>query len=295
MPKRLLITGASGLLGFQVARRALQSAWEVVGTISRHRCPLPIEQPQLDLASEDLSGLAAFVGQYRPDALVHCAAMSEAAQCEANPTAALRVNVAATEALALAADRIGCRFVFISTDLVFDGRGAPYCEESLPSPLGCYGRTKMAAEERVLKLGGGGALVLRTSLLLGPSPSGARSVEERLAAQLAAGKQANLFTDEFRSPVYAPDLAVALLELVEAGQSGLLHLGGPERLSRYALGMLLADHFGWDTRLILAASGRDYPSTPPRPSDVSLDSRRAYALLSTPPRSLGQVFAPRNR
>ncbi|AGY60682.1 dTDP-4-dehydrorhamnose reductase family protein [Gloeobacter kilaueensis] len=286
---RLLLTGVSGLLGYHVAFQALDS-WEVRAIAGRRPLSIKVPAMALDLATAGAEIYRQLLEQIQPQAVIHCAAMSESAQCEQAPERAFQVNVEATDHLARAAARVGSRFIFVSTDLVFDGRAAPYTEASPTGPLGCYARTKRLAEERVL--GYSNALVVRTSLLLGPSPSGERSVEERLGAQLRSGKPAQLFTDEYRSPIHAADLAAALLELAWGNYCGLLHVGGRACVSRYELGWLLARHFGWDARLIAPALGRDFPSEPPRPANVCLDSRRAYELLARSPRPLAQIYPP---
>ncbi len=278
---RLLVTGVSGLLGHHVARQA-PSTWQVTGTVGTRPADTQVETIPFDLCTDP----SALIESLAPDILIHCAAMSESHQCEADPDFAVRVNVDATERLARA--MAGRRFVLVSTDLVFDGAAAPYSEQSTPNPLGWYGRTKAMAEERVQALPN--TLVVRTSLLVGPSPSGRRSVEERLGLQLGAGQPARLFTDEYRSPVFAPDLAAALLVLARGEHSGILHLGGPECLSRYDLGVQLARHFGWDLNLVVPALGSTYPSTPPRPRNVCLDSRRALAVLGKLPRSIAEIY-----
>jgi dTDP-4-dehydrorhamnose reductase len=264
--KRLLVTGVSGLLGDHVARQALEQ-WHVLASVGGFTTQLPI-----DVAITDFSDPGSIVqlGNWEPDVTIHCAAISEGRICDQDPERAIKVNVEATEQLAKAVTSQGKRFIFLSTDLVFDGKTAPYDEASLPTPLGWYGRTKAMAEERLLAMPN--TLVVRTSLLFGASPRGNRSADERLIQQVNAGIPAKLFTDEFRCPLAASDLASALLDLAESAETGIRHVVGPQCLSRYAIGMQLAKHFGWPPESIVPSSIHDFPGV--RPANLCLTSTR---------------------
>jgi dTDP-4-dehydrorhamnose reductase len=281
---RLLVTGVSGLLGHHVAQRALEQ-WNILGTVGGFTTQLPIDAAVIDFS--DPASIAQ-LGQWESDVTIHCAAISEGRLCEQDPEWAIKVNVDATEQLAKAVTSQGKRFIFLSTDLVFDGKTAPYSEESSPTPLGWYGRTKAMAEERLLGLPN--TLVVRTSLLFGESPRGNRSADERLIQQVNAGIQAKLFTDEFRCPLTASDLATALLALAESSETGIRHVVGSQCLSRYAIGQQLAKHFGWSPQSIQPASIHDFPGV--RPANLCLTSIRP--LLETQIKPLEHWFPPQS-
>lgn len=281
---RLLVTGTGGLLGYHVAMHA-QSSWQVTGTAAAFLADLPIPPVPLNFL-EGPQAIAALVDRVRPDGIIHCAAISEGRLCEQDPESAIRVNVEATATLARAVTDNGGRFIFVSTDQVFDGRHPPYDEASATNPIGWYARTKVMAEERVLALPN--SAVVRTSLLLGSSPRGNRSVNERLALQIQSGESPGLFVDEFRSPLAAVDLAAALVELAAGAFSGVLHIAGPECLSRYTLGRQLADHFGWPLDRLTRSSVRNFPV--PRPENLCLDSQRSRQLLRSPIRPVSSFY-----
>jgi dTDP-4-dehydrorhamnose reductase len=289
---RLLVTGVGGLLGSHVARSAANT-WQIATTSSGF-CPPDLADRFIPCDLRDAEAVRHLVDGVAPEAIVHCAALSENRLCESDPELAVRVNVEASIQLARAVTAAGGRFVFISTDLVFDGTAAPYDETATPNPRGWYARSKHMAEERVLELPN--TVVVRTSLLLGSSPRRDRSVEERLARQFAAGERPTLFVDEFRTPLAAADLARALVRLAAGTEGGLLHLAGPDCLSRHALGLLLAAHFGWPDDWIQPGSVNDFPATPPRPTNVCLDCNRARALLGNDiVRPLVEVYPSRSR
>jgi dTDP-4-dehydrorhamnose reductase len=280
--KCLLVTGVSGLLGHHVAQQALEQ-WHVLGTVGGFTTQLPI-----DVTITDFSDPASIMklSDWERDVTIHCAAISEGRLCEQDPEWAIKVNVDATEQLAKAVTSRGKRFIFLSTDLVFDGKTAPYNEESPPTPLGWYGRTKAMAEERLLGLPN--TLVVLTSLLFGASPRGNRSADERLIQQVIAGIPAKLFTDEFRCPLMASDLATALLALADSSETGIRHVVGSQCLSRYAIGQQLAKHFGWSPQSIVPSSIHDFPGV--RPANLCLTTSRPS--LETQIRPLEHWFPP---
>jgi dTDP-4-dehydrorhamnose reductase len=193
---------------------------------------------------------------------------------------------AAVAAARLAAAR-SARFVFFSTDLVFGGERGGYAEDDPANPVMTYGRLKLAAEAGVREESPE-ALVLRPSLLVGESHGLLRPAYECEA--LSAGLPVDLFVDEWRSPVHVDDVARAAWDLASTEWAGLLHLGGPDRLTRFELGGLLCDQFGFDASLLRRA---ERPQD--RPRDTSLDSRRAAALLGWAPRPLRAAAATASR
>ncbi|WP_081972767.1 SDR family oxidoreductase [Leptolyngbya sp. KIOST-1] len=273
-PRRLLVTGASGFLGWHLCRAA-QATWQVVGTYHRHRPPLPgVELYELDLTA--LAALPPWLESLAPDAVIHTAALSQPNRCEQEPDLSHRLNVEATRVLAQFCGNSNIPLAFTSTDQVFDGQAAPYSEDSPPSPISLYGRHKVEAEALVQALHPFAA-VCRLPLLYGPPSPTAECFLQGFVRTLRAGQPLHLFTDEFRTPAYVEDVAAGLLLALEKA-TGLLHLGGPERLSRYDFGLRMAAVFGLETALIVPGKQADVVMPAPRPPDVSSRSDRAFAL-----------------
>jgi dTDP-4-dehydrorhamnose reductase len=185
------------------------------------------------------------------------------------------VNTAATVQLARLAAGCGARFVFVSTDLVFDGTAAPYREEDLPTPLSEYGRSKAAAEEEVRALGG--TVVARVSLLFGPARIDRASFFDAQITALRQGQPLTLFHDEWRTPLDLASAASALLAVVRSSFTGTLHLGGPKRLSRLEMGQRLAAYLGLPSSSLRSAARAEVDAH--RPRDTSLDSSRFRQLF----------------
>ncbi len=212
--------------------------------------------------------------------------MTSVAEAQKNPELARRVNVEATKLLAELATE--SPFVFFSTDLVFDGRKGNYTENDAANPLHVYGETKLAAEEIVLK--NPRHLVVRTSINGGISKA-SRGFNEQLRRSLQqAGQGMKLFTDEFRCPIPAVETARAVWELVNQNRTGLYHVAGAEKLSRWQIGELLVRRWPEVTAKIESALARDF-SGPPRALDTSLDITKAQKVLSTPLPGLGEWLA----
>ncbi len=261
------MTGAGGLIGNYLVQTAPQSAPDaaVVG---------------LTRAQVDLSDFAAVREAFRkqtPQAVIHCAALSRTAECETNPALARRLNVEVTAVLAELAAAIP--FVFLSSDLVFDGRRGLYTEDAPVNPLMVYAETKVAAEQIVLA--NPRHMVVRTSLNGGISPTHDRGFNELLWNAWKAGQSVRLFTDEFRSPIPAEATARAIWELIQRHQAGLYHVAGAERLSRWQIGRLLAARCPRMNPKLEPASLHDFRGAP-RPPDTSLDCAKAQKILSFP-------------
>jgi dTDP-4-dehydrorhamnose reductase len=270
----LVITGASGFLGWHLCRRASQR-WPVHGLYHRH---LP-ELPGLTLSGLNLTDAAAlgvWLGEIRPAAVIHTAALSQPNRCEQEPDQSAAINIEATRRLAEYCAAQAIPLVFTSTDQVFDGTAAPYDEASPAQPVNTYGRHKLAAEELLRQIHPA-ATICRLPLLYGPASPTAECFLQGFLRTLAAGQPLQLFVDEFRSPAYVEDVAEGLLLALER-PGDLLHLGGPERINRYELGLAMAAIFGLDATLILPSYQRQVVMPAQRPPDVSTDSRRAVAL-----------------
>ncbi|MBE9140946.1 SDR family oxidoreductase [Nodosilinea sp. LEGE 07088] len=273
-PARLLITGASGFLGWHLSRQA-QTTWQVEGTYHAHTPPLPgVSLHRIDLT--DATAVDRWLEQLAPSAIIHTAALSQPNRCEQDPDRSYAINVEATRGLAQFCAQRQIPLVFTSTDQVFDGQAAPYSEASRPNPINRYGHHKAEAEALVQALHPAAA-ICRLPLLYGPPSPTADCFLQGFLRTVRSGQPLNLFIDEFRTPAYVEDVAVGLLLALE-NVHGLLHLGGPERLSRYDLGLRMAEVFGFDKTLVIPSRQADVAMTASRPPDVSSNSAKAYGL-----------------
>ena len=250
---RLLITGASGLLGLNICCVGTEQNLDVIGMVhTRGLQGTPFEIIQGDLLAMEESFTQ--IEAKQPDAIIHCAAIADLNLAEKQPEMAYRLNAEVPGRLAAAAGNWGIPFVHISTDAVFDGEKGNYQETDPTNPLSVYARTKLAGE-RAVQAANPNALIARV-VFFGWSLSGQRSLSEFFYNHLGAGKVVNGFTDTFFSPLYTEDLAEILLEMLEANLTGLYHVVSSESISKFGFGVRLADKFGFDSRLITPISAK---------------------------------------
>lgn len=280
MAERYLVTGATGQLGAYLVRELLRRGHEVVcwsGSSREHVADVPVRP--VDLTQPDRVSSA--FRDAAPTHVIHAAAMAAVADCTRDPGRAHAVNHSGTVTLAELAAAAGSRFVFVSTDLVFNGESPPYRESDPPIPLSVYGRTKAAAETAVLTFVR--QAIVRVSLLYGPSRNGRTSFFDGLVSALRTGKPIRLFHDEWRMPIGLATAASALVEISQSDANGIVHVAGPERMSRVEMGQRLATYLGADPGAIEAVS-RTTAAGEPRPRDTSLDCSRWRVLFPLAPR-----------
>jgi dTDP-4-dehydrorhamnose reductase len=280
---RILVTGASGLLGGRLAE-ILATSHDVVA--GRHRGPVPAGLPVVEADILDHAALDRAFETARPDAVVHCAALADPDRCEREPDLARRSNVESSAEIARRCRERGARFVTFSTDLVFGGDRAYVSEDDPPRPLLHYGRIKLEAEEAVLAESGD-AVVLRIALVVGRGFGPRTSASEGVAAALAAGRRPRLFHDQYRTPIDPDSIADAVARVLDGTASGRFHIGGAERLSRYELGRRVARVLGLPDDIEAISSAEQ---AVPRPGEASLDSSRARRELGWEPRPLDDAI-----
>ncbi|GAA1674530.1 sugar nucleotide-binding protein [Kribbella yunnanensis] len=257
---RLLVTGAAGLLGREVVQLADH---DVVPTY--HSTPV---DGGVRLDVRDRAEVAAVIQRVRPDAIIHTAFKQDDWVTTADGPANL----------AVAARDI--RLVFVSTDAVFGSGPDRYDEDAAPCPTNPYGAAKAAAETAIRAIHPN-ALIARTSLIVG---SEGQSESERLTHALAGGAPGALFAENIRCPVHVTDLATALLELMPSERTGVVHVAGPEAVSRLELGRLIAIRDGLNPEAL--------PAVPGAVSHIRLDSARTQQVLSTRLRPVSEFLRP---
>jgi dTDP-4-dehydrorhamnose reductase len=247
---KILVTGASGLLGLNLALMK-NGTHTVVGVDRSKLLGTPFELFKADLLAPEAE--ARILETLKPDAVIHTAANADVDSCESDPEGARRLNAEFPGRLASACAKRGIRLIHISTDAVFDGtKDGVYVETDAPNPLGVYSRTKLAGEQAVL-VTNPQAVVARVNFF-GWSLSGARSLAEFFVNKLSAGEACSGFTDVYFCPLFVGDLAETLIRMLEKDLSGLYHVVGSEALSKYDFGVRIARQFGFDEALVIPRS-----------------------------------------
>lgn len=284
---RVLVTGAGGLVGGRLASLLQGHGFDVLA-VGRGTPPPPGLRSRL-LDPVDANALERAFDEEAPDAVLHAAVLGRADLCEERPAEAEAVNARLPGTVARLCRERGLRLVALSTDLVFGGDRPFSREDDPPAPLSIYGRTKVAGEEAVLAAFPGAA-VARLSLVVGRGHGPRGTASEGVAWALASGRRVRLFTDEYRTPVDPGSVADGVERLLLRGGAGRFHLGGPERLSRHALGLRLARALGLPTAGIEPGLQSDHRGPERRAPDVSLDTTRARRELGWEPRPLDDAL-----
>lgn len=269
---KILLTGASGLVGSAFARTAAAAGHEVFGVVGRWSETVPGTAGLLARNLADSTQAEALVHGFQPQCIVNAAAISEPAACEADPAFSRAVNVEFPAALAAVAAQARVRFVHLSSEQVFDGEGGPYRPDAPTRPLNLYGAQKRESEEWVLAAEPRAAVV-RLPLLFGNSLTGRRSVHEKFFETWAAGRPMALFVDEVRQVCTADSVAAMLLALGSRRDlAGIFHWAGARAVSRFEMGRAICAHFGLGEKWIRAQRRAELPEfAAKRPRDLSLD------------------------
>lgn len=273
MPKKVLVTGGSGYLGYHL----LPVAARYFDLFATYRGPRPnlVTGKSIFLDLTNQSDARRVIFRLRPEAIIHAAAVNPG---QGDEGLMMKINAEGSRAVAQAAAAVGARLVHISTDVVHNGRRAPYDDDATPDPLNAYGRSKAAAEAAVMEECPS-AVIVRTSLIYGLDimDRGTAGFKEKLAR----GETLVLFADVIRQPIWVNSLVDALVRLVNLEFSGLLNVAGRQAVTRESFGKKLLAFWQVDTRHNVA-SGRAVGMSNTIPLDLRLTTDRAEALLQIP-------------
>ncbi len=275
---RLLITGASGLLGLNLALEA-RNMHQVIGVDRCQLTDVPFEMICTDLLEQ--GAVDRVLDMARPEWLIHCAALANLDDCEAAPELAHSLNASLPGDVATACRVRGVKMMHISTDSVFDGnRSGLYTEVDVPNPLNLYAETKLQGEQAVLSANPD-AIVARINFY-GFSTNGKRSLAEFFVNNLSAGLPVKGFTDSTFNPTFVGDLADLLLRMLDNDLSGVYHTVCEDVMSKYTFGVTLARRFGWDESLISPESVDRSGLTARRAHNLGLSVHKLFAALGGP-------------
>ncbi len=288
----ILITGGMGFFGWNTAQYLRQRGITVHQASSAlERYPLEIQESIIPLDVLSTASIQAALEKTKPTMLIHAAALSAPMTCEQQPEVAHTLNVIGTHNIANTVSVLDIPLVFLSTDLVFNGdkntlKDGFYTESDTPDARIVYGKTKMSAEQIFLERTYANKqyerwIILRTSLMFGRGVAWANGFPHFALNLLTSGKTTTLFTDQFRTPAYIPDIAEAILQLIELEKYGeIYHCGGGERIDRVSFVERYCAIANVDKNGIIACSMNDVPNYTTRVRDVSLHSGKLHAALN---------------
>lgn len=264
---KCLVLGGAGMLGRAVVQEARSRGWEALG----------LSREQADVT--DRVRLLEWARDFRPEAVVNCAAHAKVDACETEVERAFAVNAEGAGNAAVAAQSVGARLIHVSTDYVFDGTARePYREDAPTGPLSVYGRSKLEGERRALEYDR--ALVVRTSWLFGP---GGPNFVATMVGLIEAGRvPLRVVDDQAGAPTYTPFLASALLDLAGSGDAtGIVHYRNREPVSWYAFAQAIARQWSEGVEVIPVTTA-EFPRPAPRPAWSVLDVARFEEIAGRP-------------
>jgi dTDP-4-dehydrorhamnose reductase len=281
--KKILITGANGLLG--------QKVYELFRNETSHKLiltdlhPDSFAFPEAEYFSMDITAKDAVkdaVRKYLPDVIINTAAYTDVDGCETDRELSWKVNVDAVKNFIIASRINSCKIVQISTDYVFDGISGNYDEYSKPNPLNYYGKSKLAAENALIS-GGVDYTIVRTMILYGKGENVKPNFALWLIDKLGSNQSVRIVDDQFGMPTIVDDLAWALVKIVNLDKRGIYHVCGSEYLSRFEFAVKLSEVFGFDEDLILPVKTSDLNQAAERPMKSSFVLLKSQTELGIKP------------
>ncbi|MGV8879835.1 MAG: SDR family oxidoreductase [Sphingobacteriaceae bacterium] len=265
--KKVLLTGSNGLLGQKLIERIIrQKDFELVATSrGENRYPIKTGYEYAPLEVTAREEVFQTLEKYRPDAVIHTAAMTNVDTCEKEREACKILNVDAVKYLAEACLKLDIQLIHLSTDFIFDGLNGPYDEEAVPNPLSYYGQTKLAAEQ-ILENSACRYAILRTIIVYGIVNDMSRSnIVLWAKGALEKGQPINVVDDQWRMPTLAEDLAEICLLAVQKNAQGIFNASGKDMMSIIELVQKVAAFWQLDSSLIKPISAATLNQTAPRP------------------------------
>lgn len=281
---KVLITGANGFLGQHLTLYlSAQASYTVVAT-GRGVCKIPATEKFVyyDLELTNKNAVASLLTSVLPNIIIHTAAMSKPDECNNDKEKCLLNNVTATEYLVNAANSIGAKVIYTSTDFVF-GENGPHSEMDNVGPLNFYGESKLLAEQLVQNKANGFA-IMRPVFIYGKVWQGLRlSFLHWVKENLEEGKQIKVVSDQFRTPTFVLDLCKGIKAMIEANVTGIYHLAGKDIISPYEMAIKVADVLSLNSLLIENVTSETFIEPVIRAKKSGLKINKAIAELNYQP------------
>lgn len=280
---KIFVTGGSGLLGSKIAEISLEKGYDVYSGYCHHK-PEFGKAVKFDLTNAN--SIVKAINDVKPDVIIHTAALTDVDRCEVDKDLAYKINVEGTKIIAEMARKFNYFLIYISTDYVFDGNKGLYKEEDETNPINYYGYTKLLGENFCQDF-----CIARTCVIYGAKPaSGKVNFVLWLINKLEKGEEVRIVTDQYITPTLNTNLAEMLLEVAERKITGIFHLAGTTRVSRFGFAKEIARVFGLDDSLIIPSRMDEINWIAKRPRDSSLDVSKAAKYLNEKPYDLRKAL-----
>lgn len=293
MKKRLLITGSNGLLGQKLVELLRKQAnVDLIATARGvNRLPVTDGYTYASLDITDQEEVNAVFDQFKPEIVIHTAAMTNVDTCETDQEGCDLLNVDAVAFIIQACEKHNSYLCHLSTDFIFDGVAGPYTEEGIANPISYYGESKLKAEQLLLASSIRWSIA-RTVLVYGIVPDMSRSnIVLWVKKSLEEGKTIQVVTDQFRTPTLAEDLAIGCWLLAKDEVEGIFNISGSDFLTPYEMAVMTADYYGLDKSLLQKADSSTFQQTAKRPARTGFVLDKAKKVLGYAPRTFQEGIA----
>lgn len=288
--KRILITGANGMLGQRLIKFFMQQKYVEVflTSLEEKSCFGYNNYAQVDLSKRE--EVKKVIYDFYPDFIIHTAAYTNVDGCETERELSWKVNVKSVEYLAETSRLMDAHLIHLSTDYVFDGKNGPYTEVDKPCPVSYYGRTKLASEN-IIKLISPLYTIIRTNVLYGPALYGRPDFVKWVVTSLRENKKIRIVTDQVNNPTFTDDIVQAVSKITEYKKQGLYNIGGKDFLNRFDFTLRIADYFNLDKNLIEPILTETLKQPAPRPLKSGLINLKAQTEIGYKPHSIEDTFS----
>jgi dTDP-4-dehydrorhamnose reductase len=293
MKKRILITGSNGLLGQKLVDLLRKQASVDLIATARGNNRLPVTEgytyASLDITVQE--EVLDLFDQFKPDVVIHTAAMTNVDTCETDRDGCDVLNVNSVAYLIEACEKHGTYLCHLSTDFIFDGADGPYTEEGIANPISYYGESKLKAEQLLFasKIRWS---IARTVLVYGIVPDMSRSnIVLWVKKSLEDGKTIQVVTDQFRTPTLAEDLAMGCWLLAKDEVEGIFNISGSDFLTPYEMAVMTADYYGLDKSLLQKADSSTFTQIAKRPARTGFILDKAKKVLGYSPKTFQEGIA----
>lgn len=277
MKKNIIITGTNGMLGKDILLELMLENKMNIYTINRKKSnDYNANEYICDLT--DFASLNNILNFIKPDIIIHCAANVNVDSCEQNKDYAYKVNSESTKILA-EYNFLKTKFIYISTDSIFNGKTGGYREEDIPDPLNYYAFTKLEGERMALKVNPN-SIIIRTNIYGLHKPFLGNSLVEWALKNLENKTSISGFNDVFFNPVYTKQLAKVVLELMRKNFNGVINVASKEKLSKYDFLIRLAEVFNIEKELINKQSLGSTNFKAKRPKDTTLNIKKLSDIIN---------------
>lgn len=266
---RVLITGASGLLGRRMFD-IISKTHETLGTYNKNNYE---KFHFLDIT--DKNSVDLFFEKIKPKAVIHCAALVDTDRCEEDKELASKINVEGTKNIVENCRGYNCKMVFLSSDFVFDGEAGPYYEDDELKAINYYGLTKIEGE-KIVKQKLEDCLIIRPAIMYGFDEYSKASFITQVLEKLEKGERVYADNKIIKYPTLTDDVVKAIKELINLELSGIYHVCGEEGITKYEWAKKIAKFYGYSEDLIAESNNQSIAKRPP---NANLDSSKIKKVI----------------